>query len=127
MPHCILEYSANLPESPDFQALFRELHEVLVASGEFKLEDIKSRAVRHEVFRIGDGDPKRTFVAMNLCLLSGRSDEVKAGLARSILELLKRAFARTLAETACSLSVQVSELHRPSYQKVLGPVDRSQE
>jgi 5-carboxymethyl-2-hydroxymuconate isomerase len=121
MPHCILEYSANLPEPPDVQVLFAQLHEVLVASGQFTLDDIKSRALRHEAFRIGDGDPRRTFVTLNLCLLSGRSDEVKAALARSVREVLERAFARTLAETACSLTVQVSELHRPSYQKVVSP------
>jgi 5-carboxymethyl-2-hydroxymuconate isomerase len=119
MPHCILEYSANIPESPDFQALFRQLHDLLMASGQFTLDDIKSRAIRHEVFRIGDGDPRRTFIAMNLGLLSGRSDEVKSDLARSVRELLERAFAKALAETICSLTVQVSELHRPSYQKVV--------
>jgi 5-carboxymethyl-2-hydroxymuconate isomerase len=117
MPHCILEYSANLPETPDFQTLFQQLHDVLMTSGQFTLDDIKSRAIRHEVFRIGDGDLRRTFVTLNLRLLSGRSDEVKAALSRSILELLERAFARTLAETTCSLTVQVSEIHRPSYQK----------
>lgn len=119
MPHCILEYSANLPETPDLQALFQQLHDVLMASGQFTLDDIKSRAIRHEVFRIGDGDPRRTFVTMNLCLLSGRSDEVKTDLARSVRELLERAFARTLAETPCSLTVQVSELRRPGYQKAV--------
>jgi len=119
MPHCILEYSANLPETPDFQDLFQQLHDVLMASGQFTLDDIKSRAIRHEVFRIGDGDPRRTFVTMNLAILSGRSEEVKAKLSRSVLELLERTFARTLAETICSLTVQVSELHRPSYQKTV--------
>jgi 5-carboxymethyl-2-hydroxymuconate isomerase len=119
MPHCILEYSANIPESPDFQTLFHQLHDLLMASGQFTLDDIKSRAIRHEVFRIGDGDPRRTLITMNLCLLSGRSDEVKTDLARSVRELLESAFAKTLAETICSLTVQVSELHRPSYQKVV--------
>lgn len=119
MPHCILEYSANLPEVPDFQVLFQQLHDVLMASGQFTLDDIKSRAIRHDVFRIGDGDPRRTFVTMNLRLLSGRSDEVKAELSRSVLALLERAFARTLAESICSLTVHVSELYRPSYQKAV--------
>jgi 5-carboxymethyl-2-hydroxymuconate isomerase len=119
MPNCILEYSANIPEPPDFQALFHQLHDVFMASGQFALDDIKSRAIRHDVFRIGDGDPRRTFIAMNLAILSGRSDEVKADLSRAVRELLERAFARTLAETICSLTVHVSELHRPSYQKAV--------
>ena len=119
MPHCILEYSANIADEPDFHALFRELHTVLGESGHFSLDDIKSRAIRHEVYLIGDGDPSRAFITMNLALLSGRSDEVKAALSRSILELLERWFPRTLAERKCSLTVHVSELHRPSYQKAL--------
>ena len=119
MPHCILEYSANIVDQPDFHALFRQLHDVLMESGQFTLDDIKSRAIRHDVYLIADGDPDRAFIAMNLCLLSGRSDEIKSGLSRSVRELLERWFSRTMAEKKCSLSVQVSELHRPSYQKAV--------
>jgi 5-carboxymethyl-2-hydroxymuconate isomerase len=117
MPHCILEYSANIADQPDFPALFRQLHDVMMESGQFSLNDIKSRAIRHEVFLIGDGDPGRTFVTVELRLLSGRSDEVKAALSRSVLAFLEGWFPRTLAETKCSLTVHVSELYRPSYQK----------
>lgn len=120
MPHCILEYSGNIADPVDLHDLFRELHDVLVGTGEFALADIKSRAIRHEVYLIADGDPDRVFITMNLAILSGRSDEVKAHMARAVRELLERSFPRTLAEKKCSLTVQVSELHRPSYQKVLG-------
>lgn len=119
MPHCILEYTDNIADPVDFRDLFRQLHDVLVGTGEFTLADIKSRAIRHEVYLIADGDPDRVFITMNLAVLTGRSDEVKAHMARAVRELLERSFPRTLAEKKCSLSVQVSELHRPSYQKVL--------
>lgn len=119
MPHCILEYSDNIADPVDIRDLFRQLHDVLVGTGEFTLADIKSRAIKHEVYLIADGDPDRVFITMNLAILTGRSDEVKAGMARAVRELLERSFPRTLAEKKCSLSVQVSELHRPSYQKVL--------
>lgn len=119
MPHCILEYSDNIADPVDIRELFRQLHEVLVGTGQFTLADIKSRAIRHEVYLIADGDPDRVFITMNLAILTGRSDEVKAHMARAVRELLERSFPRTLAEKKCSLTVQVSELHRPSYQKVL--------
>lgn len=118
MPHCILEYSDNIADPIDLRDLFRQLHDVLVGTGEFALADIKSRAVKHEVYLIADGDPDRVFITMNLAILSGRSDEVKARMARAVRELLERSFPRTLAERKCNLTVQVSELHRPSYQKV---------
>jgi 5-carboxymethyl-2-hydroxymuconate isomerase len=119
MPHCILEYSDNIADPVDIRDLFRQLHEVLVGTGQFTLADIKSRAIRHEVYLIADGDPDRVFITMNLAILTGRSDEVKAHMARAVRELLERSFPRTLADKKCSLTVQVSELHRPSYQKVL--------
>lgn len=56
---------------------------VLVGTGEFALADIKSRAVKHEVYLIANGDPERVFFTMNLAILSGRGDEVKAHMARS--------------------------------------------
>ncbi len=119
MPHCILEYSANVADRPDVTYLLMEIHDALVATGLFTLADIKSRAVRHEQYVIGDGDPERAFVTLNIQILEGRSDEVKAQISEAALEVLKRAFPETLRQRKCSLTVQISEIHRPSYRRHL--------
>lgn len=121
MPHCILEASDNLRDQPDWTGLLREINRTLAATGLFSEADIKSRAVRHGVFVVGDAGAdasrERAFVTLNVQILSGRSDEVKAQLSEALLPVLARAFPRTLADMACSLTVQVSELHRPSYRR----------
>ncbi len=117
MPHCLLEASDNLLDQPDWRGLLRDINGKLVATGLFSAADIKSRFIRHDVFLIGDGAPDRAFVTLNVQILGGRPDEVKAQLSEALLPLLTGAFPRTLAEMTCSLTVQISELHRPSYRR----------
>jgi 5-carboxymethyl-2-hydroxymuconate isomerase len=117
MPHCILEYSVNVVDEPDFRALFGELHQALVAKGEFNLGDIKSRAIARGDFLIAEGDPDRSFVALEIRILEGRSDAVKSRISSDAAGILRRHLPRTLAETRCSLSVQVTDVHRASSHK----------
>ncbi len=119
MPHCILEYSANVPDRPDITRLLSEVHGELVATGLFTLADIKSRAVAHEQFLIGDGDPARAFVTLTIQILDGRGDEVKARISEAAMEVLKRFFPESLAGRICSLTVQVCDIHRASYRRHL--------
>ena len=119
MPHCILEHSDNLLDAPDWTGLLREIHGALVATGRFTEADLKSRVLRHGTFLIGDGSPDRAFVTLTLQILSGRADEVKAELSEILLPLLKQAFPRTFAEMACSLTVQITDIHRHSYRRAI--------
>jgi 5-carboxymethyl-2-hydroxymuconate isomerase len=119
MPHCILEYSANVPDRPDLGRVLADVHAALTATGEFTLADIKSRAVRHEQFLIGDGDPARVFVTLTVQILGGRSDEVKARISDGLLAVLARHYPESLAGRTCSLTVQVCDIHRASYRRRL--------
>lgn len=119
MPHCILEASDNLADQPDWRGLLGEINRTLVATGLFAEADIKSRAVQHGHYVVGDGAPERAFVTLNVQLLAGRTDEVKARISEALLQVLMGAFPRSLAELVCSLTVQISDLHPPSYQRHL--------
>jgi 5-carboxymethyl-2-hydroxymuconate isomerase len=119
MPHCILEYSANVPDRPDLARVLADVHAALTATGEFTLADIKSRAVRHEQFLIGDGDPARVFVTLTMQILGGRSDEVKARISEAALAVLTRHYPESLTTRTCSLTVQVCDIHRASYRRRL--------
>ena len=121
MPHCILEYSANVPDRPDLHQLLLRMHQALVATGEFRLQDVKSRAVRHDVFAVENGAVDRSFVALEIQILEGRSDTLKGAVAERALALLTAAFPEAVASGRCSFSVQVSELHRASYRRQTGP------
>jgi|WetSurMetagenome_2_1015567.scaffolds.fasta_scaffold71527_4 5-carboxymethyl-2-hydroxymuconate isomerase len=119
MPHCILEYSANVPDPPDPGRVLADVHAALMATGRFTLADIKSRAVRHDQFLIGDGDPARVFVTLTVQILGGRSDEAKAQISEALIEVLARHYPASLAGRICSLTVQVCDIHRASYRRRL--------
>lgn len=118
MPHLVLEYSANVPDRPDLGRVLLDLHAALMASALFDRKDLKSRAVRHEVFAVADGAPDRAFVALSIAILEGRPDEVKAALSEAALDVLVRAFPKLVAGGRGAISVEVRDLHRASYQRV---------
>jgi 5-carboxymethyl-2-hydroxymuconate isomerase len=117
MPHCILEASDNLPDPPDWGDLLAELHGTLTGTGLFREADLKSRVIRHGVFRVADGAPDRGFVALEMQVLEGRDEATKARISEALMEVLERAFARTAAGIRLNLTVQVSDLHRASYRR----------
>ena len=118
MPHLVLEYSANVPDRPDLKRVLLDLHEALMASALFERKDIKSRAVRHDVFAVADGAEDRAFVALSIAILDGRPDEVKAAVSEAALDVLIRAFPRLVAGGRGALSVEVRDLPRASYQRM---------
>ncbi len=118
MPHLVLEYSANVPDQPDFRRVLLDLHDALVASALFERKDVKSRAVRHDVFAVADGAEDRAFVALSIAILDGRPDDVKAALSEAALDVLVRAFPKLVAGGRGAISVEVRDLHRASYRRV---------
>ncbi len=118
MPHLVLEYSANVPDRTDLRRVLLDLHEALLASALFERKDLKSRAVRHEVFAVADGAEDRPFVALSIAILEGRPDEVKAALSEAALDVLVRAFPKLVAGGRGAISVEVRDLHRASYRRV---------
>ena len=120
MPHCVLEYSSNIVSPPDMREVLLAVHRTLVDTGLFSEGDIKSRAIRHEVFAVGDGAPDRAFVALAVEILEGRRDETKGAIADALFAALTGAFASALATSRCNVTVQIRDLHRPSYRRHRG-------
>jgi 5-carboxymethyl-2-hydroxymuconate isomerase len=119
MPHLTLEYSNNLPATVDFDSLFARLHATLAGAGPFPLAQIKSRAVPHDVFRVGAGAPDAVFVHLTLEILSGRDVEARRRIAASLLEALRETFAGAWDARPCDLTVSVRELERETYAKAM--------
>jgi 5-carboxymethyl-2-hydroxymuconate isomerase len=120
MPHCILEYSANLPSKPALRDVLLGVHSALLGTGLFTEADIKSRAIRHEVYAVADGDPARSFVALVVEILEGRTDEVKGTIADALFAVLTREFAEAIAGWRCNVTVQIRDIHRASYRRHRG-------
>ncbi|MEV6954426.1 5-carboxymethyl-2-hydroxymuconate Delta-isomerase [Streptomyces sp. NPDC051183] len=117
MPHLVLEYSGNVRETPDPAELFTELHTALAEAGGFRLQDFKSRAGRAQVYFIGDGSREQAFVNLDIRTFGGKSPELRTAVSETALAVLREHFRRALAETDCDVSVQITELDRPSYAR----------
>jgi 5-carboxymethyl-2-hydroxymuconate isomerase len=117
MPHCILEYSNNIIDEPNWAELLKVLHEALMGTGLFVLADIKSRVIKHDIYFVGGGNADHAFVTLDVQILSGRSDETKSEISQAIQPILAQAFRQTFAQMRCSITVQVSDIHQPSYRR----------
>ncbi|MEN3159738.1 5-carboxymethyl-2-hydroxymuconate Delta-isomerase [Alkalimonas sp. NCh-2] len=110
MPHCIVEHSASLDS---------ELILPLVFSGALKSElfetdgsDIKVRAITY--YSYVTGPEKADFVHVVVKILSGRTLEQKQLLSKSVLAQLQKLELQT-----CSLTVEVVDIERASYAKLV--------
>ncbi len=108
MPHIILEH--NTKEDGLVTETCKLLHKVLSEQETVKLESIKTRSVFIENLILGDGNVDETFAHVQLKLLPGRTEELRAHMSAALLKVLISQF-----ETK-SLSVEVLEL--ASYSKV---------
>ena len=119
MPHCVVEYSDNIADDFDIKNLLSQINQYLAGTELFNLNDIKSRAVCHDLYVIGDGDESRSFVTINLSILSGRDEVVKKQLSDGLLRLLEKNFPLTLSKQKASLTVQRSEMDKGSYRRIV--------
>jgi 5-carboxymethyl-2-hydroxymuconate isomerase len=108
----VLEYSHNIPDQFKFKDFFEKLHQLMVNTGAFKLERIKSRLVPHDNFYIGNGNTENTFVYLQISILTGREVSLRKHLSSAALELLKEYFPKTLATNNCSMTVDIREMDR---------------
>ena len=116
MPHIILEYSENLPELPDFRALFDDIHQTLNRLGGIRLDNCKSRARRAEHVYVGDGDPDNAFIHLAIEFVEGRSHEIRQTIGRECLELLRRYYHLHLSDRL-QITVRVAEISLDYYFK----------
>ena len=119
MPHLTLEYSNNLPDKPDFKALFARCHEALVEFDSVRLPEIKSRAIPCDQFLIGDGSPQNIFIHLTLSVLDGRPADQRKQMGERLLSILRETFFRAWKERPCDITVDIREMNRETYCKAM--------
>ena len=113
MPHLILEYTQNLDRLQPVPALKR-LAAVILASGQFQENDIKGRAIQLNAATVGVGDATPSFLHLKVCLLSGRTEDVRVVLATQLMAALKN---EVDASVPVQLTVDIAEMTRATYMK----------
>ena len=110
MPHIVVEYSANLDAALSIEALVREVHGAVLATGLFKVGAVRTRAARRDVFVIADGDPQNAFINVVARIGRGRPAEKRRALAAAIMAALDAATAALAEARGLALSVYVEEI-----------------
>ncbi len=110
MPHLIIEYSANLDNELELEALMSRLRDCAIDTGVFPLPGIRVRAVRREHFVIADGDPGHAFVHLVVRIGHGRPPETRRRVAERLFEVLCDHLGDCADRRGLALSLEVQEI-----------------
>ena len=88
MPHLNIEYSANLDQALDIQALVDRIHETALETGIFPLGGVRTRAEPRNHYRIANGNPDAGYIHMIVRIGSGRDAETRRAAGNKIFEAL---------------------------------------
>jgi 5-carboxymethyl-2-hydroxymuconate isomerase len=110
MPHCIIEHSSSL----NGKSLVSLVYSGALKTKLFEVDgsDIKVRALPFSNYQTGNSNID--FIHVTLKILSGRNTEQKSKLSGSVIESLEE-----LSLDSCSISVEVVDIDRDSYCKVV--------
>jgi 5-carboxymethyl-2-hydroxymuconate isomerase len=117
MPHLVLDYTGNITQSIEFEALFSSLHLMLCDFAGAEMGACKSRAIKQDNYYIADGADNLAFVHLEISLLSGRSVTVKEQVGNAALALLKQHFATAGHETKIQATVKITDMPAELYFK----------
>ena len=110
MPHCTLEYSANLDSKTDISALCREISAAILGTGLFEKGAIRVRALRCAAYSIADDLPENAFLDVSFRIGQGRSLADKKRAGEAIMAAASRRLAPLFETPHFALSLEVREI-----------------
>ena len=118
MPHFVIEYSANLEPDIDLRAIVDAVHKSAADSGLFQIGGIRVRTLKHEIYKIADGNPEHAFMHVRANILEGRSVEDRERLGNTTIAAVDALLKNAHKKRGIALSVEVSEIdHNMSFKK----------
>ncbi len=118
MPHFVVEYSANLEPDIDLRAIVDAVHKSAVESGLFKIAGIRVRTLRHDIYKIADGNPEHAFLHVRVNILEGRSVADRERLGNITIAAVDALLSNAHKKRGVALSVEVGEIdHNMSFKK----------
>jgi 5-carboxymethyl-2-hydroxymuconate isomerase len=108
MPHITVEYSANLAEQHDIDALVTTVHDAALAHGLPAVAGLRTRAAERTHYRVATGDPRFAFVAIHCRVGPGRELDEQQSLITQVLDAAEAALAGT--PLAIMWSIELTEL-----------------
>ena len=111
MAHFIYEYSANLPAAQlDLPGLMEKMHNAAAESGIFPVAGLRSRALRCEDFRVGDGNPENGFLNLSMKVGAGRDLDTRMAIGRTLFDILIAHLQPLFDSRGLAVSFEMREL-----------------
>ncbi|MEH6516841.1 MAG: 5-carboxymethyl-2-hydroxymuconate isomerase [Halioglobus sp.] len=111
MAHFIYEYSANLPADVlDLAGLMEKIHQAASDSGVFPAAGIRSRAMRCDEFRVGDGNPNNGFLNLSIKLGRGRDLDTRMAIGQTLFDILTDHLQPLFDSQGLAVSFEMREL-----------------
>lgn len=110
MPHIIIEYSANVADHHDVDALITVIHETVTATRIGPLGGLRTRATSREKYRIADGHTDNAMVSITARLGPGREPEEKTAFISTVLDAAEAQLATEDSPLVIAWSMEVQEI-----------------
>jgi 5-carboxymethyl-2-hydroxymuconate isomerase len=110
MPHLNIEYSANLEQFLDVQALVDTIHEAALETGIFPLGGVRTRAEARTHYRIANGDPRAGYIHLMVRIGSGRDFETRRSAGDRIFAALCGFTQSIYSSQPLALSFELHEI-----------------
>jgi len=110
LPHINIEYSANLSDETDVQALCDCLRTAAAGIDAFPLAGIRVRAQAAKHYSIADGNPDHSFVDISVRLRGGRTLEVRRAATEALFSAAKEHLAPLINRRALALSLEMRDI-----------------
>ena len=110
MPHLNIEYSANLEDALDVQALVDRIHETALETGIFPLGGVRTRAEARKYYRIANGDLRAGYIHMLVRIGSGRDLEVRRAAGEKLFTALCEFTDQLYRTRPLALSFELHEI-----------------
>ncbi len=112
MPHLVIQYSSNLTETIDMQALCNQLRLTMIDTGIFPIGGIRVRAFAANHCSIADTHPENAFADMVLRIGVGRTMNENANAGEAIMTAAKHHFRGLLDAPYFALSLEIIEIDK---------------
>jgi 5-carboxymethyl-2-hydroxymuconate isomerase len=118
MPHITLEVTGNIDHpQAGYSDLFAALHRVLADAVGVDTANCKSRAIRLDTYRVGDGEAGNGFVHLEVSIFDGRPVELRREVGQRCLAVLEDHFSQARQQLDLQVTVSVKEMERDTYLK----------
>lgn len=110
MPHITIEYSANVADHHDIDALVRAVHDAALSHSLPPADGLRTRAVARYHYRIADGDAHHAFIAIAARIGPGRDNETKSSFIKALLDAAESQIAAVGGPLAVAWSAELTEI-----------------